>query len=158
MCKWRCYCTVNGAFSTTDLLKKCTRLNNLNNFYYWCSSRVLTLDRRFAKEILNSIGAKQAATDRDSAVIGKHTVGGIYVRDMLSFDIYEVLGKYPGPVLLFHGTADPYVSLAYTQRAQQALADARTVIVEGAGHGFYDEDRERVEGEAAAFVQEIAAA
>ena len=37
-----------------------TRLNNLNNFYYWCSSRILTLDRRFAKEILNSIGAKQA--------------------------------------------------------------------------------------------------
>ena len=31
-----------------------TRLNNLNNFYYWCSSRVLTLDRRFAKEILSS--------------------------------------------------------------------------------------------------------
>ena len=46
-----------------------TRLNNLNNFYYWCSSRVLTLDRRFAKEILNSIGAKQAATDRDRAAI-----------------------------------------------------------------------------------------
>ena len=46
-----------------------TRLNNLNNFYYWCSSRVLTLDRRFAKEILNSIGARQAATDRDRAAI-----------------------------------------------------------------------------------------
>lgn len=46
-----------------------TRLNNLNNFYYWCSSRVLTLDRRFAKEILSSIGAKQAATDRDRAAI-----------------------------------------------------------------------------------------
>ena len=29
MCKWRCYCTVNGAFSATDLLKKCicVRLN-----------------------------------------------------------------------------------------------------------------------------------
>ena len=46
-----------------------TRLNNLNNFYYWCSSRVLTLDRKFAKEILNSIGAKQAVTDRDRAMI-----------------------------------------------------------------------------------------
>ena len=45
------------------------RLNNLNNFFYWCSSRVLTLDRRYAKEILNSIGAKQAATDRDRAAI-----------------------------------------------------------------------------------------
>ncbi len=45
------------------------RLDNLNNFYYWCSSRVLPPDRRFAKEILNSIGAKQAVTDRDRAAI-----------------------------------------------------------------------------------------
>ena len=45
------------------------RLNNLNNFYYWCSSRVLTLDRKYAKEILNSIGARQAVTDRDRASI-----------------------------------------------------------------------------------------
>lgn len=41
-----------------------TRLGNLNNFYHWCSSRVLTLDRKYAKEILNSIGASQANTDR----------------------------------------------------------------------------------------------
>ena len=46
-----------------------TRLNNLNNFFYWCSSRVLTLDRKYAKEILNSIGARQATTDRDRALI-----------------------------------------------------------------------------------------
>ncbi|MBR3416995.1 MAG: hypothetical protein IKH09_09905 [Clostridia bacterium] len=46
-----------------------TRVNNLNNFYYWCASRVLTLDRRYAKEILNSIGAKQATTDRERAMI-----------------------------------------------------------------------------------------
>ena len=29
-----------------------SRVNNLNNFYYWCASRVLTLDRKYAKEIL----------------------------------------------------------------------------------------------------------
>ncbi len=46
-----------------------TRINNLNNFYYWCSSRVLTIDRKYAKEILNSIGARQAVTDRDRAMI-----------------------------------------------------------------------------------------
>lgn len=46
-----------------------TRLNNLSNFYYWCSSRVLTLDRVYAKEIMNSIGAKQSVTDRDRAMI-----------------------------------------------------------------------------------------
>ena len=45
------------------------RLNNLNNFYFWCASRVLTLDRKYAKEILNSIGATQATTDRERAEI-----------------------------------------------------------------------------------------
>ena len=91
----------------------------------------------------------------DSVVIGEHTVGSLYIRDMLTFDIYEVLRQYPGPVLLFHGTADPYVPLEYTQRAGQVLADARVVIIEGAEHGFDGEDRNRVEREAAAFVQEI---
>lgn len=46
-----------------------TRLSNLNNFFYWCSGRLLTLDRKYAKEILNSIGAMQAVTDKDRAMI-----------------------------------------------------------------------------------------
>lgn len=45
------------------------RIQNLDNFYHWCASRVLTLDREYAKEILNSIGATQSATDKDRAQI-----------------------------------------------------------------------------------------
>lgn len=45
------------------------RVQNLENFYHWCSSRILTLDREYAKEILNSIGASQATTDRERARI-----------------------------------------------------------------------------------------
>lgn len=44
-------------------------VNNINNFYYWCATRVLPLDRQYAKAILNSIGATQAVTDRDRAKI-----------------------------------------------------------------------------------------
>lgn len=44
-------------------------INNLNNFLHWCAGRVLTLDRQYAKEILNSIGVAQATTDRDRAGI-----------------------------------------------------------------------------------------
>ena len=44
-------------------------INNLDNFYHWCASRVLSLDRKYAKEILNSIGVAQAITDRDRANI-----------------------------------------------------------------------------------------
>ena len=45
------------------------RVQNLDNFYFWCASRVLTLDREYAKEILNSIGAAQGSTDRERAGI-----------------------------------------------------------------------------------------
>jgi hypothetical protein len=45
------------------------RVNNITNFYFWCASRVLTLDRVYAKEILNSIGARQAQTDKERAQI-----------------------------------------------------------------------------------------
>ncbi len=44
-------------------------VNNLTNFYYWCAGRMLTLDRTYAKEILNSMGLRQAVTDRDRAKI-----------------------------------------------------------------------------------------
>lgn len=44
-------------------------VNNITNFYFWCASRMLTLDRQYAKEILNSIGASQAMTDRERARI-----------------------------------------------------------------------------------------
>ena len=46
-----------------------TRLNNLNNFYHWCASRMLPLDRKYAKDILASIGASQMITDRERAAI-----------------------------------------------------------------------------------------
>ena len=46
-----------------------TLVNNVTNFYYWCSTRILTLDRQYAKEILNSIGMQQAVTDRERARI-----------------------------------------------------------------------------------------
>ncbi len=46
-----------------------TLVNNVTNFNYWCAARVLTLDRQYAKEILNSIGASWAVTDRDRAKI-----------------------------------------------------------------------------------------
>lgn len=46
-----------------------TLINNMNNFYHWCASRVLSLDRTYAKEILNSLGMAQAMTDRDRAQI-----------------------------------------------------------------------------------------
>lgn len=67
---------VNERFMPYDLYLEETEendidgmMNNLFNFYHWCASRVLSLDRKYAKEILNSIGAQQALTDKDRAEI-----------------------------------------------------------------------------------------
>lgn len=46
-----------------------TKTNNITEFLHWCATRMLTLDRKFAKEILNSIGAPQSITDRERAEI-----------------------------------------------------------------------------------------
>ncbi len=62
-------------------------VSNLNNFYYWCASRVLTLDRKYAKEILNSIGAIQAVTDRERAAIA------ISYRAVSLMDVYWIRAK-----------------------------------------------------------------
>lgn len=64
-----------------------TRINNLNNFYYWCASRILTLDRKYAKEILNSIGALQVYTDRERAAIA------ISYRALSLMDVFWIKAK-----------------------------------------------------------------
>ncbi len=46
-----------------------TLVNNVTNFQHWCAGRILTLDRQYAKAILNSIGASQAFTDKERAEI-----------------------------------------------------------------------------------------
>ncbi len=46
-----------------------TLVNNVTNFNFWCASRVITLDRKYAKEILGSIGASQGKTDKERAQI-----------------------------------------------------------------------------------------
>lgn len=43
--------------------------NNREVFNWWCANRILSLDRKYAKELLNSCGLKQATTDRDRADI-----------------------------------------------------------------------------------------
>lgn len=45
------------------------RTSNLQSFDYWCSIRLITLDRKYAKEILNSLGVTQNPSDADRAKI-----------------------------------------------------------------------------------------
>lgn len=71
-----------------------TLVNNVTNFYYWCATRVLTLDRTYAKAILNSIGMLQAVTDRDRAKIA------LSYRCASLTDVFWV--KFPKERITFH--------------------------------------------------------
>lgn len=90
-------------------------INNLNNFYYWCSSRILTLDRKYAKEILNSIGAIQVYTDRERAAIA------ISYRALSLMDVYWIRSKddkatFKEISLYDHSLSDAFVDVSLRGR------------------------------------------
>ena len=72
------------------------------------------------------------------------TLGSIYNRDALSFDIYDQMRKYDKRVLIFHGTKDSLVPISYSERAEKTFPDAKLIKIEGADHGFSAGDAEKV--------------
>lgn len=103
------------------------RVNNLNSFYYWCASRVLTLDRKYAKAILNSIGARQAATDRERAAIS------LSYHCVTLTDVYWVRGyrekiAYDEINLFDHSLSDAFVDVSL--RGKQLTAQNAALIAQ----------------------------
>lgn len=95
------------------------RVNNLNNFYHWCSSRILSPDRAYAKEILNSIGAKQATTDKERAAIS------LAYHCVTLTDVYWVKGyreqiTYDEINLFDHSLSDAFVDVSLRGKALTA--------------------------------------
>ena len=95
------------------------RVNNLNNFYHWCSSRILSPDRAYAKEILNSIRAKQATTDKERAAIS------LAYHCVTLTDVYWVKGyreqiTYDAINLFDHSLSDAFVDVSLRGKALTA--------------------------------------
>ncbi len=114
------------------------RLNNLSNFTYWCASRILTMDRKYAKEILNSLGRKQAVTDRDRAEIA------ISYHALSLTDVYWVKKQYERATyedinLYDHSLSDSFVDVSLRGKsltAQNAeLVDPRDAAGDVATQG-----------------------
>ncbi|MCI7401620.1 MAG: hypothetical protein MSH40_02940 [Christensenella sp.] len=102
-----------------------TRLNNLENFYHWCSSRVLTLDRKYAKEIFNSLHQKQSITDRERANIAIAYHGVSFV------DTYWIKGNrervnFKDINLYTHSLSDSFVDVSL--RGKQLTAQNTELI------------------------------
>ncbi len=77
------------------------------------------------------------------------TISRKYNEDAVSFDLYDLIGAYTGPVLIFHGDKDAIVPLRYSQRAAEVFPNAELIVMPGQGHGFTGKSRtEAMETEA----------
>ena len=82
------------------------------------------------------------------------TISRKYNTDAVSFDIYDVIGGYPGDVLIQHGDQDRLVPLSYSQRAAEVFPSAQLVVLPGQGHGFRGEARDEAMRRELAFFRE----
>lgn len=74
--------------------------------------------------------------------------------DNMSFDIYEVIGKYTKDVLIVHGDKDPVVPISYSERALTVYESAELKTIPDAEHGFRGDDVETAGQYALDFVNE----
>lgn len=81
------------------------------------------------------------------------TIGRIYDIDAQSFDIYKVMKKYQGRVLIIHGTDDSIAPISYSRRAVKTFPHARLIKINGADHGFYGDDETTSAKDALKFIQ-----
>ena len=80
--------------------------------------------------------------DEETCVVNGVTVGAIYMEDALSFNIFEVMKKYTAGTLLVHGTEDEVTPIDYSERAADTMENVELIRIEGAGHGFSEEDED----------------
>jgi hypothetical protein len=91
---------------------------------------------------------------------GDIDIGGLWLNhnfydDLKDWDTYETIKKYPGPVLIIHGTGDQVVPSNTAENYQAALSGrAKLVYVEEADHTYNRYDwEEKVLSETTAFVK-----
>ncbi len=82
------------------------------------------------------------------------TISRKYNEDAVSFDLYDLIAAYTGPMLILHGDKDPIVPLRYSERATQVFPNAELIVMPGQGHGFMGKARmEAMEREVAFFLK-----
>jgi len=75
-------------------------------------------------------------------LIGKFPMklGGCYAKAVINMDVFEEIGGYDGPVLLFHGDSDKIVPVDYSRKAKDLYKNCQYHELPGADHGFRGAD------------------
>lgn len=57
------------------------------------------------------------------------------------YDVYEHIGAFTNPVMIYHGDRDPLVDVSYAKRIHEAFPGSVLTVLEGAGHSFDEKGR-----------------
>ena len=76
-------------------------------------------------------------------------LGKCFAQDIWNLDTWSEIPKYKGPVLILHGDSDDMVPIGYSKKTREVYMAERSAkdsaapvsfrIIEGAGHGFFNE-------------------
>jgi pimeloyl-ACP methyl ester carboxylesterase len=71
-------------------------------------------------------------------------IGRRYYEDIWGYDVYNHIGAYDRNVLIIHGDSDTLVPLSSSEKAMEIYPSAGLKIMSGSGHGFSDEEKQKV--------------
>ncbi|MCM1539136.1 MAG: alpha/beta hydrolase [bacterium] len=90
----------------------------------------------------------------DSEELWGMKLGRRFFETIRGFQIREQVGRFPGNVLIMHGSEDSVVSMDYAVWASEQYPNAVLEIFQGEGHGFSEEGNRRMEAMALYFIHE----
>lgn len=85
------------------------------------------------------------------------TLGREYFASLRGFRVFERVGNFVNPVLIFHGGKDPLVPLFYSETAEKRYRCAKLFVYPEEGHGFSKEGNKKTSALSLAFFNNISA-
>lgn len=84
-------------------------------------------------------------------------LGKKLIEEVFSIEPWRYLIKYRGPLIFIHGTSDSFVPSSYSVKYSEQIVDSKLVLIEGAEHGFHNNDNyyDQAEDAALGFIKEI---
>src|SRR5690554_4965040 len=116
------------------------RPEDLQSLVLWAAAETGVIAETF-QQLLEAGGYYR--DERGCYDMGGLWVNGFFLEDMMKWDLLALAGKFPGPVLILHGSADETVPVETADKYHRAFpGDPELVIIEGADHTFNRHDWE----------------
>lgn len=91
----------------------------------------------------------------DTTYLWNVPLGRRFFLEIRDLDIFKIIRKYKGPVLIVQGDQDPVVRMEDSERAVKTYKNARLHVIPGAGHGFKPEEQAQNLQQISAFLEAL---